>query len=129
MTGPNQPKPVEDVDDPPSVAELRQEQRREIEHVGFGTEGQTHGAVFGALGGAVIGAILGLVVALVWFDADSATRVLAPVMAALAGSVAGFVYWGSRTPDLEDETQTATGAPSSGSTPEPGDRDTDEPRR
>lgn len=113
----NRPKGLEDAGETATVSDLRREQRHEIEHVTLGTEGQTHGAVFGGLGGAIAGAIIGLLVGLAIFDAGSPARVVAPIMGALFGSVIGLVYWGGRTPELENETMTTTGRPSGSSTP------------
>jgi hypothetical protein len=118
----NRPKGLEDASHDPSVAELRREQRREIEHVNLGTEGQTHGAVFGSMAGVVLGALLGLAVGLVLFEGSG--QVIAPVMGGLFGSVVGLVYWGGRAPELENETMTTTGLPESGTTPrDPGTDD------
>lgn len=112
----NRPKGLEDADATPTVDQLRREQRREIEHVTFGTEGQTHGAVVGSLVGMVLGAVLGLLVGQLLFD-ESPAEWIAPVMGALAFSVVGFVYSGGRTPELENETMSTTGRPESGTTP------------
>ncbi len=119
----DRPKGLEDADPTPTVEQLRREQRREISHVSFGTEGQTHGAVFGSLAGLIAGTILGVLLGLLLFD-DGPARVVVPVMGALFGSVVGFVYWGGRTPELENETMTTTGLPESGTTPR--DPSTDE---
>jgi hypothetical protein len=113
----NRPKGLEDAGAVPSVEELRRQQRREISHATLGTQGQTHGAIFGALGGAVVGAIAGLLVGLAFFDGDSPAPLVILIVVALFGSVIGFVYWGGRTPELENETMTSTGRPGSSSTP------------
>ncbi len=119
----NRPKGLEDADATPTVGQLRREQRREIERVTFGTEGQTHGAVFGGLAGMVVGAILGALLGVLLFD-DGTARAIAAAMGALFGSVVGFVYWGGRTPELENETMTTSGLPESGTTPrDPGTDD------
>jgi len=113
----NRPKGLEDTEGAPSVDELRREQRREIENVTFGTEGQTRGAFFGALAFAAVGLIIGVLVGLVLFDGDSPGRFVVPVVVTLFAGVMGFVYWGGRTPELENETMSASGEPGSSSTP------------
>lgn len=120
----DRPKGLEDAHDPPTVSELRREQRREISHAMFGTAGQTHGAVFGGLAGAVLGAVIGVVVGFALFDGGSPARVVVPVVVAVFASLVGFVYWGGRTPELENETMTTAGMPESGTTPrDPGTDD------
>jgi len=119
----DRPKGLEDAGPVPTAAELRRQQQEEMTSTGLGTEGQTRGAVFGVVGGAVVGAVIGAVVALVFIEASTAARVLVIVIGALAGSAAGFVYWGGRTPELENETMTATGEPGIGTTPRNPDLD------
>lgn len=114
-----QPKFLEDVEGTPDAGELRRQQQREMRHVGLGTEAQFHGAVFGTVAGGAIGAVLLLAVG--WFvlsSLDTALRIGLPlIMGAAAGAAAGFVYWGGRTPELENETTTADGEPGIGTTP------------
>src|SRR3546814_12047675 len=90
-----------------------------MRHVGLGTETQFKGAVFGTGVGGVIGALVGLVIG--WFllsDLDTGVRVILPmVLGAAAGAGGQFVYWGSRTPELENETSTTSGAPQAGPSP------------
>ena len=117
MPAGNRPKGLEDAGATPSVEELRRQQRREIAHATFGTEGQTHGAIFGGLAGAIVGAVIGIIVGVAFFDGDSPARIVVPIVVALFASVIGFVYWGGRTPELENETMTSTGRPGSSSTP------------
>jgi hypothetical protein len=120
----DRPKGLEDAHDTPTVSELRREQRREISHAMFGTEGQTHGAVFGGLAGAAVGAVLGVVVGLLVFDSGSPARIVVPAVVAVFASLVGFVYWGGRTPELENETMSTAGVPESGTTPrDPGTDD------
>ena len=113
----NRPKGLEDTVGAPTAGELRRQQQREMRGAILGTEGQTHGALFGALGGAVVGAVIGVLLGLALFEASSAARVVIPIVATVAGAVIGFVYWGGRTPELENETMTATGEPGGSSTP------------
>ncbi len=113
----NRPKGLEDVSGEPTVEELRREQRREMENVTLGTEGQTRGAFFGSLAFGAVGLVLGVVVGLLLFDGDSPGRIVVPVMATLFAGVMGFVYWGGRTPELENETMSTTGEPGISSTP------------
>src|SRR3546814_8547517 len=91
-----------------------------MRHVGLGTESQFKGAVFGTVVGGVIGALVGLAIG--WFllsDLDTSVRVILPmVLGAAAGAGGQFVYWGSRTPELENETSPTSGAPPAGSTDE-----------
>src|SRR3546814_6394367 len=72
-----------------------------------------------SVGGGVIGALVGLAIG--WFllsDLDTSVRVILPmVLGAAAGAGGQFVYWGSRTPELENETSTTSGAPQAGSSP------------
>ncbi len=112
----NRPKGLEDRPDP-TPEDLRLQQQREMQRAMFGTEGQTHGAVLGSLGGALVGLLIGLAVGFLVFDAGSPARWVAPLLATLAGSTAGFVYFGGRTPELENETMTAAGEPGIGTTP------------
>lgn len=113
----NRPKGLEDASAQPTVDELRREQRREMENVTFGTEGQTRGAFFGALAFGAVGLVLGALIGLLLFDGDSPGRVVLPVIVTLFAGVMGFVYWGGRTPELENETMSTTGEPGSSSTP------------
>ncbi|MEO6318357.1 MAG: twin transmembrane helix small protein [Acidimicrobiales bacterium] len=120
----DRPKGLQDASADPTVAELRREQRQEIENVTFGTEGQTRGALFGSLAFAAVGLVLGALIGFLLFDGDSPGRTVVPVMVALFAGVMGFVYWGGRVPELENETMSTTGAPGSSSTPrDPGNDD------
>ena len=74
-------------------------------------------------GAGVLGAVIGAVVALVLIESSTSARVLVIVVGAMAGSAAGFVYWGGRTPELENETMTASGEPGIGTTPRNPDLD------
>lgn len=115
----NRPKGLEDVEGTPSPTELRRQQQREMEHVGLGTSSQFQGAVLGTIVGAVVGAVIVGVVG--WFvlsGLDTGMRIVIPlIVGAAAGAAAGFVYWGGRAPELENETMTASGEPQIGSTP------------
>lgn len=115
----NRPKGLEDVEGTPTPAELRRQQQREMEHVGLGTSSQFKGATFGTVAGGVIGAVvIGIIGWLVLSDLDTGLRIGLPlIVGAAAGAAAGFVYWGGRTPELENETMTASGEPQIGSTP------------
>lgn len=114
----NRPKGLEDVEGTPDASELRRQQQREMEHVGLGTPSQFKGAAFGTAAGGLIGAIvIGIIGWLVLSDLDTGLRIGIPlIVGAAAGSAAGFVYWGGRTPELENETMTASGEPQIGST-------------
>ncbi len=115
----NRPKGLEDVEGAPGPAELRRQQQHEMAHVGLGTPSQFKGAVFGTVTGAVLGAVLiGIVGWFVLSGLDTGLRIAIPlIVGAAAGSAAGFVYWGGRTPELENETMTAGGEAQIGSTP------------
>ncbi len=117
MPAGDRPKGLDTAGGAPTVAELRQEQRREIANVTLGTEGQTRGAFFGALAFAAVGLVLGALVGLALFDGDSPGRVVLPVIIMLFAGVMGFVYWGGRTPELENETMSTSGEPGIASTP------------
>ena len=112
----DRPKGLEDAAPRPTLGDLHRQQLREGETITFGTEAQTRGALFGALTGAVAGAALGGLIGLLWTGSSDLTRVLIAAILLLAGSAAGFVYWGGRSPELENETMTADGRPQSGST-------------
>ena len=112
------PKGLEDAGEVPTVDELRREQRREILHTQYvHTQGQTHGAIVGGIVFGIIGLILGAVIGLVAFDGDSPARFVVPVVVTLFAGWVGVVYWGGRTPELENETMTIYGEPEDGTTP------------
>lgn len=116
------PKGLEGVSHP-DAADLRRQQQDEMTKVGLGSPAQFKGAAGGWIVGALVGAALFFLVALVVFDSDSPGRYILPITGACAGSAAFFVYWGGRTPELENETMTAEGEPGIGTTPR--DPDTD----
>jgi len=121
----NRPKGLEDAGAVPTVEELRREQRREASHASYvHTQGQVHGALVGGLVFGVIGAVLGVIIGLAAFDSDSAARFVVPVVVAVFAAWVGIVYWGGRTPELENETMTIYGEPEDGTTPRsPGNDD------
>lgn len=104
------PRGLDDADPVPTVDDLRRQQRREAEHIGLGTEGQTKGAALGWLFGATVGGLLFLAIGAVASDAPVVTIVMA-VMGAAFGGVAGGVYGGSRRPELTNETLDLSGRP------------------
>lgn len=114
-----EPKGLEDVAGTPDVDDLRRQQHREMRSTGLGTEGQFRGAATGTLIGGVGGALLGVLVGWIALSGiDGALRVVLPlIVGAAAGAAAGFVYLGGRTPELENETTTASGRPQIGSSP------------
>lgn len=107
-------------------AELRREQRAEMDHaVGGGpglptmTQGQARGLLTGSLVGGALGALLFAPLALIEFGGlDLGWRLLVVVLAgALGGGTAGALYLMGRVPELEGETVDADGTPSAGSSP------------
>jgi hypothetical protein len=116
MPAGNRPRGLEDVSQP-DAADLRRQQQDEMTKVGLGSPAQSKGAMGGWLIGALLGAAVFFLVALVAFDSDSPARLILPITGACAGSAAFFVYWGGRTPELENETMTADGRPGIGTTP------------
>jgi hypothetical protein len=120
----DRPQGLEEVDGAPSADDLRQQQQDEMTRTGLGSPAQFKGASLGWIVGAVIGAALALVIGLAFFDGDSPARFVLPIVGACAGAAAFFVYWGGRTPELENETMTAQGRPGIGTTPrDPGTDD------
>lgn len=117
MPAGDRPRGLEDAGAEPTIDELRIQQRREARHLGLGTEGQTMGAVWGSLIGAALGLLVGAAAGWAFLSAGAAARILIAIVVAIAGAVVGFVYWGGRTPELRNETMTATGGPGDGSTP------------
>ena len=104
------PRGLEDAHAEPTVSDLRRQQRREAEHVGLGTEGQTKGAALGWRVGAMAGGLLLLAIGAVASDAGVVKIVMA-LMGAAFGGVAGAVYGGSRRPELTNETLDPDGRP------------------
>jgi hypothetical protein len=112
------PKGLEDAHEEPTVEELRREQRREATGATLAnTQGHLHGASMGAIVFGAIGLLLGLVVGFTFFDGDSPARFVMPVVITAFGAWIGVVYWGGRTPELENETLTTRGEPQDGTTP------------
>jgi hypothetical protein len=117
-TDTDRPKGLEDAHEVPTVGELRREQRREAAHATYvHTEGQVHGLVFGALVFGAIGLALGALIGFLAFDADSPARFVVPAVVAVFSSWVGVVYFGGRTPELENETMTVYGEPEDGTNP------------
>ena len=115
----------EDVSGDP--AELRREQRTEMDHaVGGGpglptmTQGQAKGLLAGSLIGGAVGAVLFVPIAFIEFgDLAFGWRLLVVLLAgALGGGTAGAIYLMGRVPELEGETVDADGTPSAGSSPQ-----------
>jgi hypothetical protein len=105
------------------VEALRDEQEDEVAHgpAASGavhmTTGQWRGMLLGGAAGAVLGALLLLPLALIPFLDPVGARIgLVMLCGALAGTAAGGVYWGGRTPELQGETLDADGRPSHGTT-------------
>jgi hypothetical protein len=114
----NRPKGLEDAHAEPTVEELRREQRREAAGATLAhTEGHLHGALGGALVFGAIGLLLGLIVGFTFFDADSPARFVMPAVITVFAAWIGVVYWGGRTPELENETMSTSGEPQDGTTP------------
>jgi hypothetical protein len=112
------PKYLEAEGDEPTVAELREEQRREAAsmHLYNHTEAQARGGVVGSIVFGAIGLVVGIVIGLVFFDGDSPARFVVPACIAVFAGWVGVVYWGGRTPELENETMTIYGEPEDGTT-------------
>jgi hypothetical protein len=121
----NRPKGLEDAHATPTVEELRREQRREATGATLAhTEGHLRGAPIGAIVFGAIGLVVGLFVGFLFFDGDSPARFVMPAVITAFGAWIGVVYWGGRTPELENETMSATGEPQDGTTPrDPGTDD------
>jgi hypothetical protein len=118
------PKNLEDAGEQPTVGELRREQRREAAGATLAhTEGHIHGALGGAIVFGAIGLVLGALVGFLAFDADSPGRFVTPIVVTVFVSWIGVVYWGGRTPELENETMSTTGEPQDGTTPRDADLD------
>lgn len=125
-TAGDRPKGLEDASETPSVEELRREQRREIANVRVynHTEAQAKGATLGAMAFGAAGLVIGLLIGFLAFDGDSPARYVVPVVVTLFAGWMGLVYWGGRTPELENETLAASGEPQDGTTPrDPGTDD------
>jgi hypothetical protein len=111
------PKGLEDAHEVPTVDELRREQRREAAHVTYNhTQGHMHGALGGAMVFGAIGLVLGALVGFIFFDADSPTPYVVAAMVTVFSGWVGLVYWGGRTPELENETLSIYGEPEDGTT-------------
>ncbi|MGE3618980.1 MAG: hypothetical protein AB7L84_00835 [Acidimicrobiia bacterium] len=114
----DKPKYLEDVDGPPTVGELRRQQRREAADAvgvpGFGptTRAQLTGLRRGALLGGLAGVVLFSPLALfAWGGAAPWLRLLVvAVVGLVAGATAGAVYMGGRVPEIERETLDARSA-------------------
>jgi hypothetical protein len=121
----DRPKGLEDASAVPTVAELRREQRREAAHTSYvHTQGQMHGALVGGLVFGAIGAVVGILGAVLVWDSGSAARIVLPIVVTVFAAWIGIVYWGGRTPELENETMSVTGEPEDGTTPRsPGNDD------
>ena len=111
------PKGLEDAHGVPTVDDLRREQRREAAGVTYvHTEGQVHGLLGGGVVFGAIGLVLGALVGFIFFDADSPTPYVVAVMVTLFSAWVGVVFWGGRTPELENETLNIHGEPEDGTT-------------
>ena len=111
----DRPRGLEDAHDDPTAEELRREQRREASEAALvHTHGQLHGAALGGIAFGAVGLVLGLIVGFLAFDGDSSARVVVPIVVTAFAAWIGVVYWGGRTPELENETMGATGEPQSG---------------
>jgi hypothetical protein len=115
----DRPKGLQDAGEEPTVEELRREQRREIANVRVynHTDAQAKGATFGAIAFGAIGLVIGLLIGFLAFDGDSPGRFVVPVVVTVFAGWMGLVYWGGRTPELENETLDVHGEPQSGTTP------------
>jgi hypothetical protein len=111
------PKGLEDAHDVPTVDELRREQRREAAHVTYAhTQGHIHGLLGGGLVFGAAGLVLGALIGFIAFDGDSPARFVVPIIVAVFSAWVGVVYWGGRTPELENETLNIYGEPEDGTT-------------
>jgi hypothetical protein len=112
-----EPKGLEDAGTVPTVDELRREQRREAAGVTYAhTEGQMHGLIGGGLVFGAIGLVLGALIGFLLFDWDSPTPYVVAVMVTVFSAWVGVVFWGGRTPELENETLNIYGEPEDGTT-------------
>jgi len=124
-TADDRPPGLEDAHEQPTVEELRREQRREASGAALAhTEGHLRGAPLGAIVFGAIGLVLGLLIGFAFFDGDSPARYVMPAVITVFAAWIGLVYWGGRTPELRNETLSATGEPQDGTTPrDPGTDD------
>lgn len=114
----HRPKGLEDAHDEPTVDELRREQRREASGARYAhTEGHVHGLLGGGLVFGAIGLVLGIAIGLLFFDGDSPAPYVVAAIVTVFTAWVGVVYWGGRTPELENETMTIYGEPEDGTTP------------
>lgn len=106
---------------PRSDAELRAEQRAELEHAWLApimTRGMTQGLVAGGAIGALIGAIVCLPLAALPLGISLGWRfAVVAIAGALAGGTAGAIYFGGRVPELKGETAESDSTPGVGTTP------------
>ena len=66
-----------------------------------------------------VGLVVGLAIGLLAFDADSPARFVVPIVVTAFAAWAGLVYWGGRGPELEHETDSASGEPQDGTSDRP----------
>lgn len=115
--GDHRPKGLEDAHEVPTVDELRREQRREAAGVNYvHTEAQTHGLLGGGVIFGAAGLVIGVLLGFLLFEWDSPAPYVFAAMVTVFSAWVGVVYWGGRTPELENETLNIYGEPEDGTT-------------